>query len=127
MNTVLNTVGDAIATLQVDSQTSKPPAGVTEVFKLLDTLNDNKNKKEGFKQPKGKSVIWQCIKFALILTIIMTVLNLGPVQKILDGMFKNQMVKLGVQALIFLIVAVVLLKKCTNIKEEQPVVQPQKA
>ena len=126
----MSSVGDAIATLQVDSHSaSSPPAGITEVFKLLDKLNDgNKERFASSSTPNkgsGSSSMWKCIKYALMLTIVVTVLNLGPVQGLLNKMFKNSMVKIGVQALVFFIAAVILMKKasvCTP--TQQPTTQP---
>ena len=106
----MSTVGDAIATLQVDP-TSTPPAGITEVFKLLDKLNDGNKERFASSTPSKGGNMWKCIKYALALTIVVTVLNLGPVQGLLNKMFKNSMVKIGVQAFVFFIVAVVLMKK----------------
>ena len=59
------------------------------------------------KKPSFKSVL----KTSLILSLIVVILLLRPIQDILDKLFKNKYISLAVQTLVFLILALILIKR----------------
>lgn len=107
----MNVIGDAVATLQTDPATGNKPAPTEAVLNLLDKLKDNGQQTAKAANSSSKpSSIMRCVKYAGLLTVIMVVLSLSFVQNILNGMFKNPMTKLAIQAAAFFMIAVLLLK-----------------
>ena len=114
MNTVMNTMGDAIANLQVDQDGNKP-APQQAVLNLLDKLNTPQGNQELTKmQQRVNTPFVTCLKYAGILTIIVAILSLPAVQQIMDKLFANDWMKMGAQALTFFIIATIFLKKAMN-------------
>jgi len=114
MNTVMNTMGDAIANLQVDQDGNKP-APQQAVLNLLDKLNTPQGNQELDKiQQRVNTPFVTCLKYAGILTIIVAVMSIPAVQQIMDKLFANDWMKMGAQCLLFFIIATVFLKKAMN-------------
>ena len=67
--------------------------------------------KEKIATEKVKISYTKSFSVAITLTIIMVILTLEPVQKLLDKVFKTKMTKIGVQALVFCLLSVVLIHK----------------
>ncbi len=103
MNAVMNHVGDAIASLQVDQDGNKPPPAQA-VMNLIDKLQTSNS-----NQPQPQGNMLRCVKYAGILTIIFAILTLPFIQSMFDKMFSSSWAKVGVQALVFFIVTVIIL------------------
>lgn len=102
----MNVVGDAIATLQVDQNGNKPTPSEA-VINMLEKLQDPK----ALQAPaSSKEVFLRCMKYAAILTAIFAILTIPAVQRAFEGVIPNQFMKLGIQSLLFFIIATVLLK-----------------
>ncbi len=110
----MNTMGDAIATLQVDQHGNKP-APTEAVLNLLDKLNTPQGDAQlnQVKQKVNTNFV-TCLKYAGVLTIIVAILTLPMTQEFLDKLFKNAWLKMGAQALTFFIIATIFLRKAMN-------------
>ena len=110
----MNVVGDAIATLQVDQHGNKPTPSQA-VVNLLEKLQDPSAIPQAGKS--NRATIIRCLKFAAILTVIFAVLTIPAIQRGFDGVFKNDFMKIGVQSLIFFIIATILMKTASKCSE----------
>jgi len=123
----MNTVGDAIATLQVDQNGNKPQP-TEAVLTLLDKLNSNQQQVsdqavESVSSKMNHNLL-TALKYAGILTVIVAVLNLPQIQTMLDDVFKNCWLKMAVQSLVFFIIATLYFRKVMK-PQAPPVQQPQ--
>jgi hypothetical protein len=119
-------VGDSISNLAIDANETNP----SQMSNFMNILNQIQSVeplalpsqptvvntvqpmiKEKFATEKVKISYTKSFSVAITLTIIMVILTLEPVQKLLDKVFKTKMTKIGVQALVFCLLSVVLIHK----------------
>ncbi len=72
-------------------------------------VEDKNSSAEGFIQTKPS--FGSVLKTSLILSLIVVILLLRPVQDLLDKLFKNKYISLAVQTLVFLILALIFIKR----------------
>ena len=124
--------GDSISTLAIDANGANP-SQMSNFMNILDQIQTTETApfavpsnpsgvpsvpsgapvKEGFATPSttAKISMTKSLSVAVTLTIIMVILTLEPVQKLLDKVFKTKMTKIGVQALVFCLMSVILIHK----------------
>ncbi len=125
--------GDSISTLAIDANGANP-SQMSNFMNILDQIQTTETApfaapsnpngvtpsvpsgspiKEGFASPSttAKISMTKSLSVAVTLTIIMVILTLEPVQKLLDKVFKTKMTKIGVQALVFCLMSVILIHK----------------
>ena len=96
--------GDLITNLQVDPSSMKPPQADV-VYNLLDNFKDS-------SAPETNT--GDLLKYSGIITIVMTLLILQPVQSTIDGIFKNQYMKIGAQALLIFLITFIALQNLSK-------------
>ena len=75
------------------------------------TKNDDDKEDEEKKTLCKKPSFGSVLKISLILSLVVVILLLRPVQDFLDSIFKNKYISLAVQTLVFLILALIFIKR----------------
>ena len=87
-----------------------------DVLAQLQTKTKNDDDKEEYATEEKKTLckkpsFWSVLKISLILSLVVVILLLRPVQDFLDSIFKNKYISLAVQTLVFLILALIFIKR----------------
>lgn len=106
---------DVISTLTSDNVSAKPQSSTLEAFYgVLDKLSHagSTAKSEEATTESKQITFFTVLKYALVITLVCTILLLPGVQNVASKMFANTAVKILVQAIIVFTVALVLLNRC---------------